>query len=175
MLNQIFTHTPLYVWAILAFLIVRGVIALRTREVAMNKLFIIPIVMAVLSLVDVAAKFGLGGLGFAVWAATALVMVVLLATFGGARVAPTGMPGRVTVRGSAFPLVLMMAIFVTKYVSSVAVVVMPQLRTDAGFTTGVCALFGVFTGYFVGRLVRDLRAYRSFEAPGNLNLPARAC
>ncbi len=123
MLNQIFTHTPLYVWAILAFLIVRGVIALRTREVAMNKLFIIPIVMAVLSLVDVAAKFGLGGLGFAVWAATALVTVALLARFGGARVAPTGTPGRVTVRGSAFPLVLMMAIFVTKYVSSIAVAV----------------------------------------------------
>jgi hypothetical protein len=174
MLHQIFTHTPLYVWAILAFLIVRGVIALRTREVAMNKLFIIPIVMAVLSLVDVTAKFGLGGLGFAVWAATALVMVALLATFGAARVAPAGTPGRVTVRGSAFPLVLMMAIFVTKYVSSVAVALKPQLRADAGFTIVVCVLFGLFTGYFLGRLARDLRACRGFEAPARLNAAAHA-
>lgn len=175
MLNQIFTHTPLYVWGILVFLIVRGVIALRTRELAMNKLFIIPIVMAVLSLVDVAGKFGLGGLGFAVWAATALVTVALLATFGGARVAPTSTPGRVTVRGSVFPLVLMMAIFVTKYVSSIAVVLKPQLRADAGFTIVVCVLFGLFTGYFVGRLVRDLRAYRGFEALGNLEVAVHAC
>lgn len=175
MLNQILTHTPLYVWAILAFLIVRGVIALRTREVAMNKLFIIPVVMAVLSLVDVAAKFGFGGLGFTLWAATALVTVALLARFSGARVAPAGTPGRVTVRGSAFPLVLMMAIFATKYVSSIAVAVQPQLRADARFITVVCMLFGLFTGYFVGRLVRDLRACRGFAAPGKLKVAAHAC
>lgn len=175
MLNQILTHTPLYVWAILAFLIFRGVIALRTREVAMNKLFIIPIVMAVLSLVDVAAKFGLGGLGFAVWAATAAVTVALLARFGSARVAPAGTAGRVIVRGSVLPLVLMMAIFVTKYVSSVAVVMKPALLADAGFTTVVCVLFGLFTGYFVGRLARDLRACRGFEAAGKLNAAVHAC
>ena len=175
MLNQILTHTPLYVWAILAFLLVRGVIALRTREVAVNKLFILPVVMAVLSLVDVAAKFGLAGLGFAVWLATALLTVALLAKFGGARVAPTGRPGRVTVRGSAFPLGLMMAIFVTKYVSSVAVALQPQLRADAVFTAAVCVLFGLFTGYFVGRLVRDLRACRGFEAPGKPEFAVHAC
>lgn len=175
MLNQILTQTPIYVWAILAFLIFRGVIALRTREVAMNKLFIIPIVMAVLSLVDVAAKFGLGGLGFAVWAATAAVTVALLARFGSARVAPAGTAGRVIVRGSVLPLVLMMAIFVTKYVSSVAVVMKPALLADGGFTTVVCVLFGLFTGYFVGRLARDLRACRGFDAAGQLNVAAHAC
>ena len=175
MLNQIFIHTPLYVWAILAFLIVRGIIALRTREVAVNKLFIIPIVMAVLSLVDVSAKFGFGGHGFTVWAATALVTVALLARFGRARVAPTATPGRVSVRVSALPLVLMMAIFVTKYVSSIAVVLQPALRADGGFTAVVCVLFGLFTGYFVGRLARDLRACRGFAAPGNLKAAAHAC
>lgn len=175
MLSQILTHTPMYVWAILAFLMVRGVVALRTREVAMSKLFIIPVVMAVLSLVDVAGKFGLGGLGFAVWAATTLVTVALLATFGAVRIAPAATPGRVIVRGSAFPLVLMMAMFMTRYVSSIAVVVVPQLRADAGFATAVCVLFGLFSGCFVGRLARDLRAYRGFEVPGNLKVVAHAC
>jgi len=175
MLNEIFTNTPLYVWAILSFLIVRGVIAFRTRELAINKLFIIPIVMTVLSLVDVAAKFGLAGLGFLTWAATALMTVALLATVAKARVAPAGTHGRVTVRGSAFPLVLMMAIFATKYVSSIALVMKPQLSADAGFTVSVCVLFGLFTGYFVGRLVRDLRAYRGFGGPGNLKVAAHPC
>lgn len=175
MLSQILTHTPMYVWAILAFLMVRGVVALRTREVAMSKLFIIPVVMAVLSLVDVAGKFGLGGLGFAVWAATTLVTVALLATFGAVRIALAATPGRVIVRGSAFPLVLMMAMFMTRYVSSIAVVVVPQLRADAGFATAVCVLFGLFSGCFVGRLARDLRAYRGFEVPGNLKVAVHAC
>lgn len=164
MLNQILTNTPLYVWAILAFLIVRGVIALRTRDVAMRKLFIIPLVMLALSLFDIAAKFGLGGIGFSTWIATMAVTLVLLVRFGNARIAPAAKPGHVVVRGSAFPLAMMMAIFATKYVTSVAVAVQPHLRDNLGFTLAVCALFGVFSGYFLGRLARDLKAYQQFPA-----------
>lgn len=165
MLNQIVTHTPVYVWAILAFLIFRGVIALRTREVAMSKLFIIPIVMLALSLFDIAAKFGLGGIGFATWIATAVATLALLYHFSAARVAPTGTPGHVIVRGSIWPLALMMAIFVTKYVASVVLAVQPQLHQSVTFTVVVCALFGLFSGYFVGRLARDVKAYQGFAAP----------
>jgi len=162
MLNQILSHTPLYVWAILALLIVRGVIALRTRDVAMNKLFIIPVVMLALSLFDIAAKFGLGGIGFATWVVTMGATLALLVRFGGARIAPAARPGHVVVRGSAFPLALMMAIFLTKYVTSIAVAVQPHLRENAVFTVAVCALFGLFSGYFLGRLARDLQAYQGF-------------
>lgn len=164
MLNQILSHTPLYVWAILAFLIVRGVIALRTRDVAMNKLFIIPVVMLALSLFDIAAKFGLGGVGFATWVATMTVTLALLVKFSGARIAPAAKPGHVVVRGSVFPLMLMLAIFVTKYVTSIAVAVQPHLRDNLVFTVAVCALFGLFSGYFLGRLARDLKAYQGFAA-----------
>lgn len=164
MLNQILTNTPLYVWAILALLIARGVIALRTRDVAMRKLFIIPLVMLALSLFDIAAKFGLGGIGFATWVATMAVTLALLVQFGGARIAPAAKPGHVVVRGSVFPLAMMMAIFATKYVTSVAVAVQPHLRDNLGFTLAVCALFGVFSGYFLGRLARDLKAYQQFPA-----------
>lgn len=163
MLNQILSHTPLFVWAILAFLIFRGVIALRTRDVAMNKLFIIPVVMLALSLFDIAAKFGLGGIGFATWAVTGAATLALLYKFGAARVAPAATPGHVVVRGSAWPLVLMMAIFLTKYVTSVAVAMQPHLRQDAAFSVAVCAMFGLFSGYFLGRLARDLKAYQVFS------------
>ena len=166
MLNQILTNTPLYVWAILAFLIVRGVIALRTRDLAINKLFIIPVVMLALSLFDIAAKFGLGGIGFATWIATVGVTLALLVRYSAARIAPAAQAGHVVVRGSVFPLALMMAIFITKYVTSVAVVVQPHLRDNTLFIVVVCALFGLFSGYFLGRLVRDLMAYRAF--PGQL-------
>lgn len=161
MLNQIFTHTPLFVWAILAFLIVRGVIALKTRELALNKLFIMPVVMTALSLFDIAAKFGLGGLALAAWLAGTAATVALLVTFGAPRITPAATAGRVIVRGSVWPLVLMMGIFVTKYVTSVAVAINAGLRHDMLFTVVVCTLFGVFSGNFLGRLVRDLKAYRS--------------
>lgn len=162
MLNQIITNTPVFVWAILAFLIVRGVIALRTREMSMNKLFIMPIVTLVLSLFDIQAKFGMGGVALATWLCATATTMALLVKFGAARVAPAATAGRVIVRGSVWPLVLMMGIFVTKYVTSIAVAVQPHLRQDVLFTVVVCALFGVFSGYFAGRLARDLKACREF-------------
>ena len=71
MLIQILTHTPFYVWAILAFLIQRGMIAMRDRDLELRKLVMIPAVMLVLSLQDMNAKFGLGGLALAAWALAA--------------------------------------------------------------------------------------------------------
>jgi hypothetical protein len=59
---QLLSHTPLYVWAILAFLVYRGTAAMRDREVEFRKLCIIPLVMLGLSLQDMSAKFGLDGL-----------------------------------------------------------------------------------------------------------------
>jgi hypothetical protein len=163
MLNQIITHTPVFVWAILAFLIIRGVIALRTREVSMNKLFIMPVVMLALSLFDIQAKFGLGGIALATWLCGAAATLGLLMKFGQARVTPAATTGHVIVRGSVWPLILMMGIFVTKYITSIAVAVQPHLRQDAVFTVVVCALFGIFSGYFAGRLARDLKAYHGFS------------
>lgn len=172
MLNQIITNTPVFVWAILAFLIVRGVIALRTREMSMNKMFIMPVVMLALSLFDIKAKFGLGGIALATWLCASVGTLVLLMKFGAARVAPAATVGRVIVRGSVWPLVLMMGIFLTKYVTSVAVAVNASLRHDTVFTVVVCAMFGVFSGYFIGRLARDLKACRNFTVPASTVAPA---
>jgi hypothetical protein len=77
MLQQILIHTPGYVWAILAFLIYRGLIACTDREVEFSKLFIIPSVMLLLSVQDLAGKFGLGGVTLAAWAAGAMASAFL--------------------------------------------------------------------------------------------------
>jgi hypothetical protein len=161
MLIQILTHTPIYVWAILAFLVSRGVIAMRDREVETRKLVIIPIVMLVLSLQDIGAKFGFTGISSAAWAVGAAGMALLVWRRGGVRVAavsaPSSAAGRVRVRGSWMPLAMMMAVFCTKYAVSVTVAIQPHVRQDALLVATVCALFGVFNGYFLGRLARDLK------------------
>ena len=164
MLNQIVSHTPAYVWGILAFLVLRGVLAMRTREIGVNKLFIIPIVMLVLSLQDIGVKFGFGGVAVTMWALALATTIALMWQFSTDRVAPAGKAGRVIVRGSPFPLALMMGIFITKYIATIVVAVQPHLRQDLLFTVMDCALFGVFNGYFLGRLARDVKAYQGFSA-----------
>lgn len=164
MLIQILAHTPLYVWAILALLVSRGVIAMRTREVAVTKMLIIPAIMLVLSLQDIYAKFGLTGAAFATWTVAAAATMVLVMRLGAARVSPASSAGHVIVRGSMAPMAMMMAVFATKYCASVAVAMAPQLRSDAVFSAVLCALFGVLNGYFLGRVARDLSAYQSFSS-----------
>jgi hypothetical protein len=160
MLQQILIHTPVYVWAILAVLVWRGTAALRDREMKVRSLFIVPAVMLVLSLQDVGSKFGSSGLAYAAWAAAAAATALLVWKSGRGRTAPGSAPGSVIVRGSWVPLAMMMAIFFTKYAASVLLAVLPHARQDALVAAGVCALFGIFNGCFLGRLARDVAAVR---------------
>lgn len=172
MLIQILTHTPVYVWAILALLVYRGVIALRTREVAVTKMFIIPAIMLALSLQDIHAKFGFGGAAFATWLVVAVATTALVLRFGAARVSPATTAGHVIVRGSAAPMAMMMAVFATKYCASVAVAMMPRLLADGSFSIALCALFGILNGYFLGRVARDMIACRAFSPHAAAGVPA---
>lgn len=164
MLIQILTHTPFYVWAILALLVYRGVIAMRTREIAVTKMFIIPVIMLALSLQDMYAKFGFAGAAFVSWTVAAAATTGLVLRFGAARVSPASNAGHVIVRGSVAPLAMMMAVFATKYCAAVAVAMAPHLRSDAVFSAALCALFGALNGYFLGRVACDLSAYQAFPA-----------
>jgi hypothetical protein len=164
MLIQILTHTPLYVWAILAFLVYRGMAAMRDRDVEVRKLVMIPAVMLLLSLQDIGTKFGLGGWALAAWAAAAAGMALAAGLAGSERIAASTVPGHVRLRGSRLPLVMMMAVFFTKYVASVTLAVAPQLRQDTLFACIVCGLFGVFNGWFIGRLVGDMASVRMLPA-----------
>jgi hypothetical protein len=156
MLSNIIAHTPVYVWAILAFLIFRGVAAMRDRELSLKALCIIPLVMLGLSLQDISARYGLSGLPLTAWAVGAGLSAALVWRFGDARVSAGSASGLLRVRGSRMPLVLMMSIFLTKYAAAVFMAMQPGLARQTVFAALVCALFGVFNGLFLGRLAAQL-------------------
>lgn len=162
-MRQFLSHTPTYVWAILAFLIYRGVVALRERELRLPALFILPAVMLLLSLHDIGAKFG-GAFALAIWALGALAAGLIAWTRDSPRLAPGAAPGRVRIPGSRAPLAMMMAIFVTKYAACAALVMQPRLGRDALFVMAVCLAYGAFNGCFLGRLAGDLKAWRALQA-----------
>jgi hypothetical protein len=155
MLMQIFTHTPVYVWVILALLVFRGIVASADRDMAFGKLLIIPLVMPLLSLQDISTRFDGGSVRFAFWAMAALLTAVLVWKISPTRLSAGTQPGKVLVRGSWIPLAAMMAVFVTKYVAIVMLAINPHLRTDTLFIAAACGLFGIFNGIFFGRLMRD--------------------
>jgi hypothetical protein len=158
MLIQILTHTPLYVWAILAFLLWRGAAEMRDRELTLRRMLILPLVMLGLSLNDMALKFDMGMVLVAAWVTGCAAAMLLAWRFGRTRIAAGTAPDRVLVRGSAMPLMLMLAIFLTKYITSVVLVIQPQLAHQLAVAGAICLVFGVFNGLLLGRLARMARA-----------------
>ncbi|HEU4776123.1 MAG TPA: DUF6622 family protein [Telluria sp.] len=174
MLILILTHTPIYVWAILALLVYRGIAATREREIGIRKLFIIPLIMLALSLQGIASKFGTGFLPLAAWAAGAAALTLTIWKFGRPRIAAAAEAGKVRVQGSWAPLAMMMAIFFAKYAVAVTLAVHPQAAQSALLTASVCALFGLFNGYFLGRLANDMTAWQSLRTPRGASVAAVA-
>jgi hypothetical protein len=154
MLIQILTHTPLYVWAILAFLLWRGVAEMRDRELTLRRMLILPLVMLGLSLNDMALKFDMGMELVTAWVIGCAAAMLLAWRFGRTRIAAGTAPDCVLVRGSVMPLILMLAIFLTKYITSVVLVIQPQLAHQLAVAGAICLVFGVFNGLLLGRLAR---------------------
>lgn len=166
MILQIINHTPIYVWALLAFLVYRGLWASRDREIRLQKLFIIPAVMLCLSLSGTRADGVLGGGVWAVLLLGLLAGVALAWTLGRDAVIPVNRAaGTVLLRGSWMPLVLMITIFTTKYAVAVVTAMHEETRGSLSFMAAVTSLSGLFSGVFIGRLARCIAAWLQAAEP----------
>jgi uncharacterized membrane protein len=158
MAGQIVSHTPLYVWGVLALLVALGASQARDRRVGLARATALPLAMVILSLWGTASLFSHGP-----------HLMPVLASWVGAAVAAfvsvtRGAPQRGThfdatsnsffVPGSWMPMLLITGVFVLRYATNVALALQPALSTDASFATGVAALSGLFTGAFAGRAAR---------------------
>ena len=67
-------------------------------------------------------------------------------------------------------MVLILAIFLTRYAVSVSLVMHPELKIHANFGLAIGALYGVFSGIFAGRAIRLVRlSLRPASSPPVLN------
>jgi hypothetical protein len=166
MLQQIIVHTPLWVWAILAFLLYRGLLASLDREVALRRVFLIPLVMLALSLQGMISAFGADAAALPAWLACLLATTALTWNrFDADSVRPHPQRAAVFLRGSWMPLALMMGVFCTKYAVGVMLALNPALKLQTMFAVGVCALYGAFNGIFIGQALRTVAIYRQATTP----------
>lgn len=161
MLNQLISNTPIYVWAILGFLAFRGIKSSVDRELTVRAVVIIPLVMLALSIQGILSGFGDDPLVLAAWLATmTAAAAVSWNMVSDKNVRILADRGTVFYRGSWGPLVMMMAIFVMKYIVNVALHVNPALHTNMQFALISTALFGLFNGLFLGKMLRVLIMYK---------------
>lgn len=155
MLTQILAHTPKWVFILFATLLWLGAKQLLARSVSLARVTLMSAGMTGLSVYGVASGFGQSPMALLAWAvmACALLGVVLQ------RGAPSttrydAASRRFHVAGSAVPLLLMMGIFFTKYVVGVLLAMHPEIAHQASFTVVISALYGAFSGIFMGRAIR---------------------
>jgi hypothetical protein len=165
MIEQIISHTPTYVWALLAFLIYRGWLASKDRQTSMGKVALIPLVMLGLTLSGLGTNGALGEGVWVVWGIGALASSALIWRWSSREILVDRAAGTVFQRGSWMPLCLMIAIFTTKYVVAVSSVMHPELPQSLPFAVSITLLYGVFNGLFFGRLARYAAAYLRQPAP----------
>lgn len=157
MLWSIIEGTPHWVWALLAALLWLGASQMLPRQVGLRRTLLAPLALTAFSAWGLGTAFGLKPGLLLAWlaasGATALVALALRAQ------APDGLRfDAATLRfhlpGSAVPMLLILAIFMTKYIVGVELALQPPLAADHGFALDIALLYGLFNGLLFARVVR---------------------
>jgi hypothetical protein len=171
-IGSILRQTPSWVWGLLAAFVALGSTQLRDRSASLLRVSVMPVAMTIFSLWGTVSAFGGSSLlaqVLAVWAAAAAASYAPTALL---RVDANYDPIRRTfaLKGSVVPLLLIVSIFLVKYVVGVELAMAPQRVQDAQFVVTTAALYGMFSGIFIGRAARLWRL--ALRAPVSAALAA---
>ncbi len=152
----IVTHTPLWAWALLAYLVWLGIKAMQPRTTTIWRALIVPAIFIVWGL----SRIGFGqqafGAPLVAWIAAALVLLPLgVLTPRPFEVDHT--TGQIIRPGSVFPLIRNLIVFGLQY----TVAVLAAIHADDHAIGAIVgrAVSGATSGYFVGSSVALLREY----------------
>ncbi len=142
------THTPIWVFAVLAYLVWMGVRGLRPRTLPLARVFITPAVFIVWGLVGAAGRHLPPGLTAAAWIGGAVMGAIPGALTSPRRIEVNRALHQVHFEGDPFPLARNLTIFCLRYGLAVAAATShgadPQLAVVATVVSGLSA------GYFLG-------------------------
>lgn len=145
---EIITHTPLWVWPLLLYLLYVGWKATRNRVVAPWRLLVMPAVITGLALYNLFSA-GPSFAGLAAFAAGAAGGSAAGFALGLRRPAERRGDGKLALKGDWVPLVLILAIFAVRYATGVALGIDPSLAQDTAFLVVRLALSGLFAALMI--------------------------
>jgi hypothetical protein len=152
----IVSHTPPWVWLLLAAIVALGVRQMRRQRVGATRVLLLPAVLGLLGLGAAWRTFGAAGpietaLAWALGAAIGIAASRALAPLRGI---VAHADGSLEVPGSVVPLALMLGVFALRYVVNVALAMHPALAAPGAFAITACAAYGAAGGLFAARAHR---------------------
>ena len=152
MLVEILKRTPPWVFVLFFVLIAFGYSQSRNRVVSRVNVTLLPVVMIVLSFYSVLSAFGIAFVGLISWVfgvGVAVWLGVTLARPVGVRFSTETQ--LLSVPGSWLPLVLMMAIFFTRYAVGVMLARHLPIVYAPAFIGSISLWYGFLSGIFFAR------------------------
>ncbi|MEH6414656.1 DUF6622 family protein [Pseudomonas sp. CGJS7] len=158
-LSALLTHTPIWVYALLALLIWLGAQRLRPRTTSIARVWAVPAIFIAWGLAGLFTHDGGAAAVLGHWFAGALIGVGL----GAWSLSPASLSfdhrnGLVRQPGSVLPMLRMLAIFLGHYVFQAIAAASPQLRNGA--MTNDIYVSGISAGFFIGWTIRFVLAQR---------------
>jgi hypothetical protein len=157
----ILAHTPTWVWLLMAFLIYRGVKALRPSEISAQRALILPIVFLVWGVAGLIFDPGEPAVRIASFVVAILIGFLLGRSAAFLGPPPTLTPGTASLAmpGSPLPLIIILATFAAKYALAVSVGYDRSLQDSISFEALLGAVGGLSAGVLWGlRLTQFARA-----------------
>ncbi|MCM2292388.1 hypothetical protein NAC44_08600 [Allorhizobium sp. BGMRC 0089] len=148
----VLSNTPTWVWVLFAYLILRGIKALSPRAQSLKRMFLMPVIFLVWSLIIMHADFGMSEVAFTSF----FILLLVGLPFGANLVRPlpssyrdseTGLIHR---PGSPITLILVLISISFKYVMSVAIALSPTLDANTAFLLVYGGVSGLVDGIFWG-------------------------
>jgi len=154
--QQILSHTPIWVWALLAGLIALGLKQSVDHVVSRGRLLVIPVVLSGLSLAGAATAFGVHPGVLLAWLLGGAAGMALQTLLKLPLRAQALEGNRFAVGGSWLPMSLLLGVFTLRYAVGASIGMNPALAQITGFALGASLLYGVMAGLFAGRALRVL-------------------
>ncbi|HBE9077974.1 hypothetical protein [Serratia fonticola] len=154
------TKTPVWVYVLFIFLLMRGIKARKPATVSLEKLAIVPAIFLLWDIYDLVAHHQLTVSSLLMWCSG----LVIGAFIGYRLVNPAQITVASEMRSINRPadysvLPLMMVAFVIKYILGVIGSVSPEtLQQPSGHAVAIVS-GGLFAGLFVGKFIHYLRCY----------------
>ncbi|HEX7436967.1 MAG TPA: DUF6622 family protein [Caldimonas sp.] len=156
-ITEIIRHTPGYVWALLAALVVLGGLQLRDHRVPRARLALAPVGLGAFSLLGATMAFGAHGGVVGAWVLGMALVFAANRFLRWPRDVRADGSGGFALRGSPWPLVAMLGIFMLRYAVAVTLVFHREWATDTAFSLALALAYGALSGLFAARALRILR------------------
>ncbi|MCS2172961.1 hypothetical protein MUU46_22025 [Scandinavium sp. TWS1a] len=152
--------TPIWVYVLFVFLLIRGIKARQPATVTLERLAIIPLIFLVWDLYDLVLYRHLT-LGVVMLWIAVLIMGAALGFWliKPERVSRGSAPRSLNRQADYSALPLMMLAFAIKYVFGVMVAVSPQTMQQPAMSAAAVVVGGLFAGSFIGKYSRYLQCY----------------